>query len=270
MKFGNASWGFRELPISEQLRITRDMGLKYLELDIANAPNDLALDAGFEELDHVKALYREYGVELTHAATGNDFTNGNRDDVPKVKRVIDMCAYLGAEYLRIFAGFSPVEEVVGVRWDTMIDCLREVGSYAMEKSVTLTIETHGGVNGYEDGVEHFYSTSSKPEALYQMLSALPEHIKVNYDPANLYAVGVEHPETVYERIKNRVAVVHLKDFSKLPSGHIMPVACGEGGQDWNAIMKALQDFKGVCLFEYENPEDIEAGSMRCLNYIQNN
>ena len=37
------------------------------------------------------------------------------------------------------------------------------------KGVTIAIETHGGVNGYDDGVEHFYSTSTEPAALKSQL-----------------------------------------------------------------------------------------------------
>lgn len=116
MIYGNASWGFHEMDLEEQLKITAKMELPILELGIANAPKDLPLDASDSELENVKSLYKKYGVKLMCAATGNDFTNGNSDDVEKVKRVIDICAKLGVKYLRIFAGFSPAAEVVGERW----------------------------------------------------------------------------------------------------------------------------------------------------------
>lgn len=268
MKFGNASWGFRETPLEKQLEITKRLGLDVLELGIANADNDLPLDTSDADLDKVKALYEKYGIELTCASTGNDFSCGERGDVEKIKKVTDMCAKLGVKYLRIFAGFSPVAEVVGARWDNMIECLREVGAYGAEKGVYMVVETHGGVNGFDDGVEHFKSTSADPETMYKMMSELPEEIKVNFDPANLWAVGVTHPETVYNELKDRVAVVHLKDFAPLPSGHIKPAACGDSDMDWSAILKALADFDGPALFEYENVEDIEEGSARCFDYIK--
>lgn len=268
MKFGNASWGFRETPLEEQLKITEGLGLEVLELGIANAPKDLPLDTTDAELDNVKKLYEKYGIELCCASTGNDFSCGNKDDVAKIKRVTDMCAKLGIKYLRIFAGFSPVGEVTGARWDNMIECLKEVGKYGASVGVYMVVETHGGVNGFDDGVEHFKSTSADPETLYKMMAQLPEEIKVNFDPANLWAVGVTHPEEVYNKLKNRVAVVHLKDFASLPSGHLKPAACGDSAMDWSAILDALADFDGPALFEYENVEDIEEGSKRCYDYIK--
>ncbi len=268
MKFGNASWGFRETPLEEQLKITKRLGLEVLELGIANAPKDLPLDTTDAELVNVKSLYKKYGIELCCASTGNDFTNGDKNDVEKIKKVTDMCAKLGIKYLRIFAGFSPAAEVVGARWDNMIECLKEVGAYGAEKGVFQVVETHGGVNGFDDGVEHFKSTSADPETLYQMMAELPEEIKVNFDPANLCAVGVTHPEDVYNKLKNRVVVVHLKDFAALPSGHLKPAACGDSAMDWRAILDALADFDGPALFEYENVGDIEEGSKRCYDYIK--
>ncbi len=269
MKFGNASWGFRETDLEKQLEITKEMGLCILELGIANAPMDLPLDVSNQRLDEVKALYKKYGIELLTAATGNDFTNGSKDDVVKVKKVIDICSYLGVKILRIFAGFSPVDEVVGDRWNNMIECLNKCADYADIKNVTLTVETHGGVNGFDDGVEHFNSTSSKPEVLYKMLSELKDTVMVNFDPANLNAVGVKNPEEVYNKIKKKVAAVHLKDFAKLPSGHLKPASCGEGDINWKNVMNALKDFEGPLMFEYENVEDVKEGSVRCQKIINN-
>lgn len=267
MMFGNASWGFRETPLEEQLKITSSMGLKVLELGIANAPKDVPLSVSDEEIADIKGMYNKYGIEFCCAATGNDFSNGDKSDVPKVKKVIDICAKLGVKYLRIFAGFSPVDEVVGARWDNMIECITEIAEYAECKNVYPVIETHGGVNGFDDGVEHFLSTSADEETLYKMMSELPRNVKVNFDPANLWAVGNKHPENVFNSLKDRVAVVHLKDFAPMPSGHVRPAACGESKMDWTAILSALKDFNGPALFEYENTEDIEEGSNRCLDYI---
>ena len=266
MIFGNASWGFRETPLERQLEITKNMGLSVLELGIANAPNDLPLDG---DPAAVKALYEKYSVALVCAATGNDFTTGGTDDVKKVERVIDLCAELGVKYLRIFAGFSPVGEVCGARWDTMIGCLKQVGAYGAQHGVLPLIETHGGVNAYDDGVEHFYTTSTKPDVLLKMLEMLPENIGMLYDPANLYAVGIKRPDTVYQRIKNRVFCIHMKDFVTLPSGHLKPAACGESKMDWKELLCGIGGCEKIALFEYENTEDVAEGCKRCYDFIKN-
>lgn len=267
MIYGNAAWGFRELPLEEQLRITAGMGLSVLELGIANAPRDLPADADSGKLAEVKALYEKYNIQLLCAAAGNDFTNNSREDVGKIKKVIDICARLGVKYLRIFAGFSAAAEVTGKRRDIMIDCLREVAAYATEQGVVAAVETHGGVTAYDDGVEHFASVTTNADTLAEILKQVPE-LMVNYDPANLYAVGIADQKEFWGKIKDRVCCVHLKDFVKLPTGHLRPAACGESDFDWRAELSMLQSFEGPAMFEYEIPESVEEGCIKCFNFIK--
>lgn len=266
MKFGNAAWGFRETPLEQQLQITKDLGLKVLELGIANAPNDIQIGG---DTKAVKELYRKYGIELVCAATGNDFSTGSRDDVTKIMAVIDMCADMGVRYLRIFAGFSPVAEVTGKRWDNMIDCLRTVAEYGKSRNVIPVVETHGGVDSFDDGgVRHFHTTSTTPETLKKMLKELPDNVGINYDPANLYAVGIKNPDEVYQEIKDKVCYIHMKDFAPMPSGNIKPAACGESDMDWKTILDGIGQRDIIALFEYENTWDIKEGCMRCYDYIK--
>lgn len=266
MKYGSAAWGFRELPLEKRLEITKNCGLTIHEMGIENADTDVKLG---DSVDEIKALYAKYDIDLVCAATGNDFTNGNKDDIEKLKKVIDMCSKLGVKYLRIFAGFSPVEDVVGERWDVMIESLTEIGNYSKDTGVTLAVETHGGVNGFDDGVEHFYSTSTKPETLKKIMEQIPKNVYFNYDPANIYAVGIKNPDEIYQMIKDRVAYAHFKDFATLPSGHLLPAACGESDMDWNAILDGIGDRDMIAVFEYEIPDDLEDGLNRCYNYIKN-
>ena len=267
MIFGNAAWGLRETPLKEQLRITRDMGLKVLELGIANAPNDVPLDVTYEELTEIKELAAEYGGVLMCAATGNDFTNGSAD-IEKVKKVIDICEELNISYLRIFAGFTALQDVTEAMYQSMLDSLSTVCEYAKEKDIIPVIETHGGVNSYEDGVEHFHSTTTDMKSLKRIMDSLPENVKICFDPANLYAVGHAKPEVFYQEFKERIGYAHFKDFKKLPSGHLKPSYCGDSDMNWDAILKAMEDFGGVALFEYENVEDVEEGLRMSYEYIK--
>ena len=269
MKYGCAAWGFRETPLEEQLKITRDFGFKYLELGIANAEKDIPADADRDTLEQVKNLYKKYGVELLCGATGCDFTVDKKDclaNVEKIKKVIDLCQYLGIKYVRIFSGFSPCGEVVGEKWDTMINCLNEIADYSSNTNVIPVIETHGGVDGYDDGVVHFKSTSAEKESVKKLVTQLSDRIKFVYDPANLYAVGY-NPAEFYEIIKNKTAYAHFKDFAPLKSGHILPAACGESSMDWKDIFKAMEGFEGPVFIEYENVEDVREGIKRSIDYL---
>ena len=126
--------------------------------------------------------------------------------------------------------------------------------------------TEDEVITYEDGVEHFVSTTTDLDTLKKIMSRIPENARICYDPANLFAVG-ENPVNFYKEIRDKVAYCHFKDFKKLPSGHIKPSYCGDSNMDWDAILTEMKDFDGYCFFEYENTEDIKDGLIKCRDYI---
>lgn len=269
MRVGNASWGFRETSIKEQFEITRNMGLDILEIGIANAETqgEVTIDITDEQIKEILSMTERYGVDILCAATGNDFTTGI-DDIPKIKKVIDICKKLGVKYLRIFTGFTPLCDITDKIFETMIKALCEVCDYAKENNVVPVIETHGAVNGYDDGVEHIMSTTTDLDTFKKILSMLPDNVKVCFDPANLYAVGIREPEKVYNELKDKIAYAHFKDFSSLPSGHLKPSFCGDSDMNWKAILETMKDFNGFTVLEYENIEDIKDGLEKSLNYIK--
>lgn len=266
MRLGNASWGLRETLLEKQFEITKNMGLDILEIGIANAPDDIPLDVTDKRLDEIINMSEKYGVKMLCAATGDDFTTGT-DDIAKIKRVIDICKKLKIKYLRIFAGFTPLCDVTDDVFDMMIKSLCEVCNYAKENDVVPVIETHGAVNGYDDGVEHIMSVTTDLETFKKILNLIPDNAKVCYDPSNLYAVGVSEPDKFYAEIKDKVAYAHFKDFASLPSGHLKPSFCGDSKMNWSNILNAMKDFEGFAVFEYENTEDVEEGLNKCLDYI---
>ena len=270
--FGSASWGFREFKLGEQLACACRLGFEIHELDIANAPGDLPVDADDGQLAEVRRLYESYGIRLLCAATGNDFSladeNLVRADLKKVKRVIDICEKVEAKYLRIFAGFSPCAEVTGARWERMVKALNETAEYAKSGGVVPCIETHGGVSTYPDGVEHFASVTTDYGCLQRLLSEVDDSVRFVYDPANLYAAGVEEPEKISALLGDRICCIHCKEFVVTPLGHLKPAACGDTGMKWNDILGALGEFEGPVLMEYERTEDVEEGCRRSADFLK--
>lgn len=274
MKFGTAAWGFRETPLVQQLVITRRLGLTLLELGIAGHENDfLQLGASDDKIAEVAALFRAHGVSLSCASTGNDFTQADgeacRADLEKVKAVTSIAAKLGVRYLRIFAGFSPAADVKGVRWSRMVDCLNSATEYADTLGVTLTVETHGGVESVPGGIAHFDSTSTRPELIERWLGEASPHLRLLFDPANLGAVGMDETAilALYQKLKPWISTFHLKDFKRVTPTALQPCACGEGKLDWAKLMPVFAAHPGAGFMEYEMTADIEDGLTRTLRAI---
>ncbi len=266
MIFGNAAWGLRETPLEDQLRLTAAMGLELLELSIAGYDRDfLQLDADEKRIGEVRKLFERYGIRPDCAATGNDFTNDDvATQVANVRRVIDIAAAVGAKYLRIFAGFNSDSVVYGARFERMLEALRKVAAYAAERSIVPVVETHGGVAADRGALIHFASVTTRSDTLREILKT---GVSLNYDPANLAAVGMADAVGFYELFRKEIRYVHLKDFRDVPGG-VVPAACGEGRLDWPRLMRTLSGYDGPALIEYELPEDVEDGLRRSLDYLR--
>jgi sugar phosphate isomerase/epimerase len=280
MKFGNASWGFRETPLERQFEITRNMKLEILELGIAGHANDyLQADATDDEIAKVKELFSKYGMKPLCASTGNDFTLPDEEacmqELDRVKQAVDIASLIRIKHIRIFAGFSPADKVTGKRWERQIECIKNAVDYAAPKNVVIAVETHGGVEGVSGGVKHYHSTSSKPDTLFKIIDEVGEGLGVVFDPANLGAVGLNNREIIeiYRKLEKRISYMHLKDFkiveSKNPQAQsaLLPCACGEGQLNWQLLLEAFSPFCGYGVLEYEQVEDIEEGLKRTLETL---
>ncbi len=266
MRLGNAAWGLRETPLEEQLRITSAMGLDLLELSIAGYERDfLQLTASEAEINEVKTLFHRYRVRLECGCTGNDFTGDDvAGQVKKVRKVIEIAAALGISRLRIFAGFRSDSEIFGARFDRMIDALTEVAAFARSCNVNPVVETHGGVVANGNALIHFASVTTRVDYWPDLLKT---GVTINYDPANFAAAGATDPVAFFDRFRDSVHYVHLKDFRDVPGG-VVPAACGEGRLDWPKLLAALSSYDGPALIEYELPGDVEDGLRRSLRFLQ--
>lgn len=270
-QLGLACWGLRELPLEEQLALTQRVGVSAMEFSIANAPKDFPLTINDVDIAWIRKRYDAAGIPLEYVVTGNDFTQFDpaavEADKHKVHRVIALCAALGAKYLRIFAGFSPAGEVVGQRFTRMTEALTSVAEEAERYGVTLALELHGGVKSFGAGMRYVHSVTTQMDRLEELLASVPESIALLLDPANLWAVGITDPQRYYQRFKDRIAYIHIKDFATLPDGSMRPAACGESALDWTAFVNAASDFSGALMVEYENTGDVEQGMRTCLHYM---
>ena len=207
MQFGLAAWGLREESLESQLAMAQKLGVDLLEFSIANYSKDLQLDATESDLDKVKEAFKKYGIRLECGCTGNDFGGDDvAEQIAKVNKVIDIAAYLGIKYLRIFASFCADRFVIGDRFVKMCEALKTVNDYAKTKNITLCVETHGGVSEIGDGV--IVHTCSPSTRIDYMKEIVKTGVSVNYDPANLSAVGVTSVTAFYELFKESIPYVH--------------------------------------------------------------
>ena len=270
MNYGLAAWGLRLTPLRDQLAMTKRLELRHLELGIAGFRNDLLqADSKLCAVETIRDLFRSADLQPSCAATGNDFTQEREVDVrqslDQTLAALKLADTLGIRYMRIFAGFSPVADVTGKRYDLLTECLEKVYEAAKETQVLPVVETHGGVETLADGtVRHFASISTEDGTLEKLLNDIPA-MKLNFDPANLHVLGKDIA-AFYRRFREKIAYVHLKDFVRKGMGW-SPAACGEGNMDWPGLLAEMRTFEGPALLEYEIPDDAERGFADSLKFL---
>jgi sugar phosphate isomerase/epimerase len=243
MKIGAAAWGFRELPLGKQLKICRENGLYSLELGIANAPKDLPLCAGTEQLNRVRKAYEQAGVQLECAATGDDFMMEEEEkvqiQVSKVQKVIEICSFLQIPYLRIFAGFVPLGQMTEKLWKHTEEALDECAAFAAQRKVVLAVETHGAVLPYRSGIRHVDTITTDLSSLERLKREIRDDILFVPDGANLAATRHMNVEEYYRLLSGRIAYSHIKNFRRTEDGSIEPSSVGDGILDWKPLLTVL-------------------------------
>src|SRR5258708_11755166 len=124
-------------------------------------------------------------------------------DFDEARRFIDLAQKLDAKYIRVFGN----KYLPGVPREATLERvaagLRELGTYARDKNVTVLLESHGDFTDSPTLVEILRRTDSRGVALL-------------WDAHHTFAFGHEAPEDTYRQIGGYVRHVHLKD--SVPAG----------------------------------------------------
>lgn len=157
-------------------------------------------------------------------------------------RFIDLAATLGAPYVRVFGGKaekdnSPTpDEATKAR---VAAGLKELGSYAGPKNVTVIIESH----------DHFTSSATLKDVLTRAAS---NHVGLLWDAHHTFATSNEEPEDTVKQLGRWIRHTHLKDSTGSGEDRHY-VLTGRGNVPIERQIKALRGigYKGFYCFEWE-------------------
>lgn len=179
------------------------------------------------------------------------------DDPSEAQRaivgVIDIAAELGASFVVTYPGHNPLwdfRETVELYRRRMEPCLQR----AADLGITMLLENHFDLRGEDpEGLD----VVRRPDLTALFIDALDApHVKVNFDPGNVYAAGIEPWPYAYRVLRDYIAYAHLKDmahFSELlygplsrnetladsRAGIFLPVALGDGGVNYRGLLAEM-------------------------------
>ena len=278
IKLATAAWGFREMQLPEYFAAAKEMEIDCVEVNLGpNSPGHLQFDASEADLDRTLQAAADAGVRIVALAGGNNFAADDLDaEIAKVAAQIDMCEALGAEVLRVFAGWVSAAEYTDATFERISDALQQVGEYAADRGVSVAMENHGGVTA--TGAQCNRLLTDALEAGGSLLGFTfnpavsvvmgPPPVGLNYDPANFRHAG-EDPLSALMVTAELVNYSHWKDV-RYDGDRPEYCAMGEGVIDWAPIVERLlaSGYDGYWAIEYEEAEDVIRGTRESAEYLR--
>lgn len=233
-----------------------------------------------EDIANYQTLLAQKGLVISAlcgdvGGFGFEVEADNPERIEKTKRIIDLAEKVGTKVITTHIGVIPFDKT-HPRYGVMLTALTECGLYAMEKGITLAIET-----GPENAA-----------TLLAFLQDTKGGVGVNLDPANFTMVTAQDPVEAVYILRDYIVHTHAKDGVMLDPDldptevyHAFAIggvdalnACkgfqelplGEGKVDWDAYLAALKEigFDGYLAIERETGDDPAADICLATNFLK--
>ena len=248
-------------------------GLQMYSTNGENAPENLVGNKRKELLDFVKSNGLMFSAICGDLGRGFGNKELNPGLIEKSKRIMDLAKDLETDIVTTHIGVVP-NDPEHDRYKIMQEACFELAAYADSIGSHFAIET---------GPE----TSLTLKNFLDTLNSTG--VAVNLDPANLVMVTGDDPVQAVYNLKDYIVHTHAKDGIKLAESdpevvyHIIEienlmseptfkeVPLGEGGVDFPAYLKALEDigYKGFLTIERECGDDPVKDIKTAYSFLNN-
>ena len=267
------------LPVAEQLKLIKEMGVDYADVTDNHDGGSLGAEYGFAEtvsLDShpskIKQMAADAGVELTAFCAHANLLDPPSPDIYSTNQIIKairLAADCGIDHVITTEGDPKTDFGHNLTTEERIfaiaERLYEPIRWAKELGVELLIEPHGIVT---DHVDHM-------EQLLQKLGN-EDTVGICLDTGNSWLGGAE-PIDYVKRLGNRIKHVHWKDMPEdmIPNRGkqygcgMAVIPLGDGVIDIPAIVNELKKvgFDGATTLEIAGEENVKISIERLKGWI---
>jgi sugar phosphate isomerase/epimerase len=234
---GCPSWGWITV-----LDFAQQNGFASVELRGLSGTMDLPSRPEFADgqIEQSKKEIAARGLHIacvSSSANMHDTGPEHEKQLADARRFIDLASRLDAPYVRVFGNKLVGPQAAAV--EHIAGSLRELGSYAGPKNVTVILESHGD-----------FTTSSVLQEILER--AASPHVALLWDAHNTFVEGKEDPEVTVRQLGKYIRHTHLKD-ARLAYGQDNYVLTGRGDVPVKRQVELLAAFgyAGYYSFEWE-------------------
>lgn len=268
---GCGEWGFRNRPLTDWIPLAASLGFRHLEFGIGGGwPGRLPDAPTAADVAAFRQLAEQHQVSMRHCCLENDFTRPDAAEhaaqLQKVLEQLPIAADCGAQFVRLFAGFTHYDKMTEAIWDRLLSALQICEQATSKLGMSIAIETHGAIDHLPGGVAvHHHTVSTHRDGLARLLREMPSSIGFNFDPGNLKAADPTDRRYSLDLLAGRINYCHMKDWKRAGAGWL---ACAPGDDDLDyGPLLPIPGYSGVYLIEYEPLEDTVDGIQRSLAYL---
>jgi len=242
-KVGATTSCYTGFDLDEALAGISKAGLKYAELSamfvVCDSKGDLAEhvipeNMNDDDIDTLKKKLRSYSL-LPMSISGHvDLIES--DGVTALKRRIDLAKKIGAGIVNTKTGDPVSEKEVNIFYRNV----QEIAEYTADENVLIGLETSG----------KYFNTAKKAVAILEKIRS--DHIRLNYDTANVIYYEDVRPEVDIEYGMDYLVHIHVKDKRGGKGEYDFP-ALGRGTINFEKIFTILSkhNYKGPLSIEIE-------------------
>ncbi len=278
-KIAGHTMGTPEYTVQEALALFHRIGLDGAEIVVQDDYRcGIPTDCGEETLAALKETAQKLGIQIIALTPYNSRFNSLDEKVrlaemEGIRKVIGYAKYLGARYIRIYAGNFAAgdQDPEGKMLEKLVESMQVLGEEAKREGVILVMENHFNT-----------MTVSAAQSIEAARRIGHPNVGILYDQANLAFTLQEDYQTAIPLQMEKVAYVHVKDLQfkegnlpfvsdqvshpKEEERNVVTRIVGQGDLDWMGILQMMHDYGygGWLSLEYErrwHPDDIPDASI---------
>ena len=218
------------LDFDSQLESFRSLGLNFMEIRMVDGKNIIEYT-----LDEVRVLKRKLnsaniGISAVGSPMGKTSIHEPFDRCfARFLHTLDIADMLDTRYIRLFSFYLPEGEDPDDYREEVILRLTSFVQEAERRNIIVLHENEAGIYG---------ETAERCARLYEAIPSA--HFKAVFDPANFVIAGEEVYPAAYERLKEHIRYVHVKDAVVKDGGYEL-LPAGEGSSRFPELLRAFSE-----------------------------